>query len=126
MQQEHHQLECEHVVWLEDLLRWRTEHRRAAAMLAQVQAALLEHEAALEAHAETVRAHQSYVQRQEQATADPRQSGGEDDPTQSGEAHQHFHAEHDRARQAHRRIRAHHELVTAEILRLAEKLNAPM
>ena len=59
---EHHEVECEHVMWLEDIGRWSTEHRRAAAMLAQVQAALLDQDAAVEAHAGTVRAHELRVQ----------------------------------------------------------------
>lgn len=126
MRQEHHEAECEHAMWLEDIGRWRTEHRRAAAMLAQVQAALLEHEAALEAHAETVRAHELRVQRHEREMAEHEPAGSEADRDEPADSHQEFQAEHDRAREAHQRIQAHHGMVTAEIRRLSEKLSAPM
>ena len=69
MHNEHHEAECEHVMWLEDIGRRRSEHRRAAAMLAQAQVALLDCDAALEEHAEIVRAHDSRVQRHERAIA---------------------------------------------------------
>ena len=62
--------QLEHTMWLEDIGRWRGEHRRTAAKLAQVQSALMEHEAALESHAETVRAHELHMVRLERAIAD--------------------------------------------------------
>ena len=48
VREEHQEAECEHAIWLEDIGRWRSEHRCAAALLAQAQAALLEQDAALE------------------------------------------------------------------------------
>jgi hypothetical protein len=126
MHKEHHEAEREHVMWLEDIGRWRSEHRRAAPMLARVQAALLDQNPALEAHAETVRAHELRVQRHEREIADHERGGVEVDHDKLADSHQEFQAEHDRAREAHQRIKTHHGMVTAEIRRLSEKLNAPM
>jgi len=126
MHNEQHEAESEHVMWLEDIGRWRTEHRRAASMLAQVQAALLDQDAALEAHAETVRAHQLRMQRHEWEIAHRERGDSEVDHDKPADSHQEFRAEHDRAREAHQRIKAHHDMVTEEISRLCEKLNAPM
>jgi hypothetical protein len=126
MHKEHHEAECEHVMWLEDIGRWRTEHRRAASMLAQVQAAFLDQDAALEAHAETVRAHESHLQRHERAIADELRGADAADCERLAAEHQELEAKHVQAREAHQRIKAHHGMVTAEIRRLSEKLNAPM
>ena len=126
MHKEHHEAECEHVMWLEDIGRWRTEHRRAAGVLVHVHTALLDQDAALEAHAETVRAHELRVQRHEREIADHERGGSEVDHNELAGWHQEFQAEHDRAREAHQRIKAHHDMVTAEITRLSEKLDAPM
>jgi len=126
MHKEHREAEGEHVSWLEDIGRWRTEHRRAASMLAQVQAALLEQDAALEAHAETVRAHELRVQRHEREIARDERSGNEVDDEKLADLHRRFQVEHDRAREAHQRIKTHHGIVTSEVRRLSEKLNAPM
>ncbi len=126
MQKEHSEAECEHVIWLEDIGRWRAEHRRAASMLAQIQAALLGQDAALEAHAETVRAHESHTQQHERAIADHKRGDSEADHDTRADLHQELQAKHDQAREAHRRITTHHGMVTAEIRRLCEKLNAPM
>jgi hypothetical protein len=119
LHKEHQEAECEHVMWLEDIGRWRAEHRRAAAMLAQVQAAFLEQDAALEAHAETVRTHELRVQRYERG-------GSEVDHDKLADSHQELQAAHDQAREAHQRIKTHHGMVTGEIRRLLKKINDPM
>ena len=76
---EHREAECEHAIWLEDIGRWRAEHRRAASMLAQIQAALLDQDAALETHAETVRTHELRAQQHERAiTGHERDNSGAD------------------------------------------------
>ncbi|MBN1851241.1 MAG: hypothetical protein JW829_00895 [Pirellulales bacterium] len=126
MHKEHHEADGEHLMWLEEIGHWRTEHRRAASMLAQVQAALLEQDAALEAHAETVRAHEMRMQRHEREIADYERGSIQVDHDKLAELHQELQTVHDQAREAHQRIKAHHGMVTAEIRRLSEKLNAPM
>ena len=123
---EHHEAECDHVTWLEDVGRWRAEHRRAASMLAQIQAALLDHESALEAHAETIRVHESRLRRHEREFANQERGGTETDHGKVKHPLQEFQDEHGQAREAHQRIRTHHGMVTAEIKRLFEKLTAPM
>ena len=126
VREEHQAAQCEHVMWLEDIGRWRSEHRRAAAMLAQAQAALLEQDAALESHAETVRSHELLVQRHEQAVAARERGVGEAFNDAMGESHREHQGKHDQAREAHQRIKDHHTMITVEIRRLSERLSAPM
>lgn len=126
MHEEHHDAECEHVMWLEDIGRWRSEHRRAVAMLAQAQAALLEHEAALESHAENVRGHELHVQRHERALAAQQRAANAASRDVLEDSHLELQNKHDQAREAHQRIKEHHHVVTAEIRRLSEKLSASM
>jgi hypothetical protein len=123
---EHHEAESEHGTWMEEIRRWRGDHRRVTAMLAQVQSALLEDDAAREAHAESVHAHQWRMRRHEQAVAEHHRDRYrlEDDPL--AESHHEFQAKHERAREAHQRIKERHETVMAEIERLFDKLKAPM
>jgi hypothetical protein len=52
-----------HLDWLDDCRRWRSDHRRAIALLAKVQAAILEQEAALESHTVEIQSHEMYLQR---------------------------------------------------------------
>jgi hypothetical protein len=123
---EHGETQSEHKKWLEDIERWRVEHRRAADMLGQVQAALLDHEPALDSHAETVRGHELYLERHQPAVAGRELSGSETDQGKLADSHRDFQAKHDQAREAHRRIGMYHGRVTAEVARLLDRLNAPM
>jgi len=124
--EEHNEAGCEHAMWLEDIGRWRAEHRRAASMLAQAQAALLDQDAALEAHAETVRAHELRVQWHEREIAVQARDSGRLTNGTLVSSHHEYQVEHERAREAHRRIKEHHGIVTAEIRRLSKKLGAAM
>lgn len=126
LHEEYQAAECEHAIWLEDIGRWRSEHRRAAAMLAQAQAALLEQDAALESHAETVRSHELQVQRHERAAALPQLDNNDRVHDLSEDPHHEYQAQHDRAREAHQRINQHHDMITTEVRHLTEKLLAPM
>ena len=126
MHKDRQEAECEHVMWLEDIGHWSTEHRRAAAMLLKVQAKLLEQSAALEAHAETVRAGELRMWQHERRIAYRERGSREVDNNKLADSHQEFQAEHDQTREAHQRIKAHHGMVMGEIWRLSQKLNAPM
>ncbi len=118
--------QAEHTMWLEDIGRWRGEHRRAAAKLAQVQSNLMEHEAALESHAETVRAHELHIVRLERAIADEDRGLADADHEELANSHEGLQAKHDQARDAHERIKEYHDVVAAEIARLLDKLHAAM
>lgn len=126
LHEEHQDAECEHVMWLEDIGQWRSEHRRAAAMLAQTQAALLEQDAALESHAEIVRSHESYLQRHEWTIAAGVRADSEPPQDVLTTSHQTLQGEHDQAREAHQRIKEHHDMFMTEIRQLSERLSAPM
>ena len=53
----------DHVAWLDDCGRWRSEHRQTLAALAKVQASIMEQEAALESHAANVQTHEMHLQK---------------------------------------------------------------
>ena len=125
-EKEHAEAQAEHQMWWDDLGRWRTEHRRAGAMLAQVQTALLDHDAALESHAETIRRHELEVERHELALTDQGRGGSGSDVDNLAASHREQQETHDRQRNAHRRIKAYHERVTTEIETLIAKLHSAM
>ncbi len=126
VREEHQEAECEHAMWLEDIGHWRSEHCRAAAVLAQAQSALREADAALESHAETVRIHEARIQRHERTVAGPQQDRRVFLDDSLGGLHQELQVKHDQAREAHQRIEAHHEMITTEVMQLSEDLFAPM
>ncbi|NLY01945.1 MAG: hypothetical protein GXY83_38155 [Rhodopirellula sp.] len=126
LRREHQGAERDHATWLEDVGRWQTEHRRAIAMLAQVQTALLEHEAALEAHAEMIRARELEIQRHTREIARHERGASEIDLELLPDSQHEFRVQHERAREAHLRVQTHHALVTAEIRHVFERLNAGM
>lgn len=52
----------DHAAWLEDYGRWRREHLEALAMLAKVQAVILERESVLERQAAEIQSHELELQ----------------------------------------------------------------
>jgi seryl-tRNA(Sec) selenium transferase len=106
----------EHVAWLADYGRWRAEHREALAMLAKVQAAILERESALEQQAAEIQAHQL-----EQADYCLAEYGpGTPDPEKKLVDHAKFTEKHERARQMYERTKEEHINIVAEVNKLFE------
>jgi hypothetical protein len=104
----------EHAAWLADYGRWRAEHREALAMLAKVQAAILERESALERQAAEIQSHQLEL-------ADYNLIGGEPgtpDPEKELAAHAELAEQHERAREAYERTKREHIDFIAEVNKL--------
>ncbi len=57
MQESHDIARREHTEWLRDISHWRVDHRRAMALIAQVQQQLWEADSELEAHSAAIREH---------------------------------------------------------------------
>lgn len=94
----------EHAAWLEDYGRWRSEHREALAMLAKVQATILEREAALENAAAQVESHELELQDYDLIGIDlcgP-------DPEKQIDLNAEFTRKHERARAAYERTKEQH------------------
>lgn len=109
----------EHIDWLEDYSRWRSDHRQALAMLAKVAASVLEQEAALESHMAHVRLHEMHLQKYKLAEY----VDGTPDYEQLEEEHSDWKQKHDLARQVHKRISKHHVNIADDVeklLRLCE------
>jgi hypothetical protein len=106
----------EHAAWLADYGHWRAEHREALAMLARVQAAILERESSLERQAAEIQSHQLEL-------ADYDLIGlGTDSPDPETEliAHAELAEKHERAREAYERTMKEHVNIVAEVKRLFE------
>jgi len=52
----------DHGEWLEDCVRWRSQHRTTLATLAKAEAAILEQEAGLVRHAAELQSHEMHLQ----------------------------------------------------------------
>jgi hypothetical protein len=125
MSQEH-DAKRDHVAWLKDCGRWRSQHRQTLAMLAKVQAAILQHEAALESHVAEIHSHelhlQDYVAFEEGIEYGP----GSPDFAQLETAHDEFARRHEQAREMHTRIEACQVNVLAEVEKLLKACEGGM
>lgn len=109
----------DHIAWLNDCTRWRSDHRRTLATLAKVEAAIFEQEAALETHAAEIHAHQMHLH--EYMIAEYPE--GTRDKEELEADHAAFAEKHEHARQAHQRLSKHHLNIveeTEKLLRLCE------
>jgi antirestriction protein len=104
----------EHIAWLADYGRWRSEHRQALAMLAKVQAAILEREAALESQAAEIHAHELHLQDYEVVEYGP----GSPDVDQLEAAHVEFERKHSQARELYEQTKKDHVNIVDEVQKL--------
>ena len=108
----------DHVGWLEDYGRWRSEHRQALAMLARVQAAILQHEAALETHEARIQSHELHLQEYVAFEYGLEYGPGSPDFEQLAAAHAGFAQQHKQTRQSHEWAKERHVNVVAQIEKL--------
>ena len=109
----------EHTAWLEDCGRWKSEHRQTLAILAKVQATIMEQEAALESFAATIQTHDMHLQRYSLTEYEP----GDPDYEFLEQEHAEFIEKHERAKEAHARLKNHHvslRIKAKEILSMCE------
>jgi hypothetical protein len=115
MRGEHRQAMYEHLKWLDDIERWRAEHRQAAATLAAAQADLVEAKHALESHAERIGRHDMLNRRHERAITQHLSDASGIEMEKLVSRHRQLEAEHARAREVHEIVKAHHRRVMAQI-----------
>jgi hypothetical protein len=106
----------EHVAWLGDCGRWRSEHRQTLATLAQVQAAVMEQESALESHAAQIQSHDMHLQKYSLTEFEP----GDADYELLEQEHADFVQKHEGVRESHERLRKHHSNIRGEVEKLLE------
>ena len=75
MRKEHLQASRDHDRWQSDIGKWAAEHKRALAILAQLQARILEHDADLQDLAEHARLHERHI-RDHEGEIDEHEKGG--------------------------------------------------
>jgi hypothetical protein len=112
----------EHMAWLDDCGRWRAEHRQTLAMLAKVQATIMEQEAGLETHAAQISAHDMHLQKYSLTAYEP----GAPDYEFLDEEHARYADRHERAREAHERLKKHHVSILEEVKKLLGLCEAAM
>ena len=127
LHRQHRQWQDDHVAWRADLDAWRGELRAAQAALEEVQNTLRDSLDALEVHADTVweseqraRAHELALC-QEAMTGQPRKTD-----KQWAAVHHKQAAGHERLADAHARVRRHHLMVVAQVMKLLKRSRAAM
>ncbi len=121
-----HAAKREHAAWLKDCGHWRSEHRRALAMLAKVQAAILQHEAELESHGAQIHSHELHLQDYVAFEDGIEYGPGSPDFAQLANAHEVFTRQHEQARELHKRIEECHVNVLAEVEKLLKVCESVM
>ncbi len=121
-----HNAKHDHIEWLEDYGRWRSEHRQALAMLAKVQAAMLQHEAALETYGAQIQSHELHLQEYVAFEYGLEYGPGSPDFEQLAAAHTEFTRKHEQTRQIHERITECHVNVVAEVEKLLKACEGGM
>ena len=120
--EEHREAHRDHSEWLDDCIRWRSQHRTTLATLARIEAAILEQEAALVSHAAELQSHEMHLQWYKLADFEP---GGLDDEQLEWE-HDEFQKQHEQTREAHERIREHHVNIGCEVDKLLKLCESGM
>lgn len=118
MHAEHREARMEHRDWLEDIARWRNEHRQADAMLEAIKAAWNEAEATLDEHARQIQVHEEHLDRHEQAFRDNVWIVDDIEDESSMAEHESLELVHAAARKVHDEMRHLHSGVMAEVFEL--------
>jgi hypothetical protein len=113
----------EHAVWLEDVDRWRADHRRLIEMVATAQSAVLEQDAALEGHVREIYEHE--MLRLKKESRNPEATAPNEDSNLL-ETRKHLEINHARARAVHERLAKHHERIKELIEELLAGVGQPM
>ena len=124
MHVEHRDAHAAHRQWLEDIARWREEHRQALAMLRAAEAAWSQAQAALDGHAERIKALEEHLTRHERVFHD---HGCMPDDAASDpllDEHREFDLGHAGTRKAHEKLQRLYQGVMSEALELM-KLTHP-
>ena len=101
----------DHAAWLEDVRRWRSEHRQALVNLTKLQMAILQHDVELESYANQIRSHEEHLREYETAQCE---SGFHDfDKLEARRLK--LAAMHNQRRQEYDQTRARHVKALAEI-----------
>jgi hypothetical protein len=123
MRQEHQDWQSEHAGWLADNERWQAEHKAALEALHQIEQGLRDHEAALAEHNRTTRAHDEAITAHEQAMQKYEQQGGQTSFQESlAKSHRTFGDRQVQQREAHARIKRHHDKVVSRLAELKDAL----
>jgi hypothetical protein len=104
----------DHESWERDVSRWQADHQLALTQMAQIEKLILNHRAAVRRHATAIQAHQGLL-----STLRPSSSGSTEDIDALTKAHR-------LSREAHDRIRLHHDNAMALLRALVDALGAPM
>lgn len=118
MQAEHREAQWEHREWLEDIARWREEHRRATAMLTAIREAWDKAEVALEEHVGQIQTHEEQLHRLEQMFRDHGLTADDVGAGALVAEHQKFEAAHAAARKVHEKMQDLHFGVMTEVFEL--------
>jgi hypothetical protein len=113
-----------HRQWLEDIARWREEHRQAAAMLKAVEMAWSQAQGALDEHAGRIKALEEHLTRHEQVFHDHGRMPDDAGPDPLLDEHREFDIGHAATRKAHEKMQDLYQGVMAEALELM-KLTHP-
>ena len=113
-----------HRHWLEDIARWREEHRQAAAMLKAAEMAWSQAHNALDEHAGRIKTLEEHLNRHEQAFHDHGRTPDDAGPDPLLAEHREFDIGHAEARKSHEKIQQLYQGVMSEALELM-KLTHP-
>jgi chromosome segregation ATPase len=94
MKKEHAQAHTEHDAWQQQIGKHRVEHRRALAILREIESRILEHEASLEEIANHMAEHEDHISHHDEEIATHEKSGDDKDHAKLAESHKAVMVEH--------------------------------
>jgi chromosome segregation ATPase len=118
MKKDHVRVHQEHDQLLRQIGKWKVEHRRALATLAEVQARILNHEAALEELAEHAREHEDHIEHHDEEIAMHDKEGSDKDHAKLADAHKKLIDEHAKVMKVSSELEDNHE----QLMQLLGKL----
>lgn len=124
MRKEHAAAHREHDEMLKQVGKWKIEHRKALAVLAQLQAAILEHEAELEELAEHAREHEDHILHHDEEFHEHEKSGDAKGHQELAASHKKMLAEHEKIKKSLGQFKDDHDALIQSLQALGAKLKS--
>jgi hypothetical protein len=126
MQSDHKTWLKSHAQWQQDIERWQAEHKSAVDRLGKMQNVIREHGECLQEHARTFREAQDAIAAHEREIAEQSSGTGNQPQDVVANRHREQEGEFEKHKNAHERIRKHHESVMSQIRALESSAAAAM
>jgi len=123
MEKEHRDAVMDHAKWQKEIGRYRVEHLKALALLAKLQAHVLDHQAHVEEHAENIRIHDRHIRLHAREIAEHEAGGEGKEHAELAESHKHMLEDHQKMAKEHDTLDVKHDELMKVLQQIVKSLH---